>query len=120
MLSRRLLSITRTLSHVKQIKPMVPKPTDDIPTVATFLEKIGRDCSEFTEVFEDKWSNLFTWDSAALKEKNIPIRQRRYILSQVEHFRNDSDVREIKRGKKSFFGGERKRKENMAKSKHSG
>lgn len=50
-----------------------------------------------------------------MKEKGIPIQQRKYILRQVERLRKGEDVREIPEGKKSYFGGERKRKENTAK-----
>lgn len=55
------------------------------------------------------------WDSKVLKEKGVSVQQRRYILHQVEKLRKNEPIKEIKKGKKSFFGGERKRKENIAK-----
>lgn len=110
----RLLRTTtprRLLSTVKTI----PKPTDRIPDVNRFLTIIGRNCNELADTYENNWSNLFTWDSRVLKEKGVPVQQRRYILLQVEKFRQEGDVVEYKKGKKSFFGGERKRKERRAK-----
>lgn len=93
----------------------MPKPTSEIPDVSTFLAKIGRQCSEHAELYENKWENLFMWDGPKLKEKGVPVQQRRYILQQVERLRQGGPVREIREGKKSFFGGERKRKEKVAK-----
>ncbi|CDO93176.1 unnamed protein product [Kluyveromyces dobzhanskii CBS 2104] len=116
MIARRLFS-----SHVAcqaALKTSLRKtvsPSKQIPDVATFLNRIGRKCEEFAETYENKWDNLFIWDGKMLKEKGIPIEQRRYILNQVEKLRKGEDILEIKKGKKSFFGGERKRKENISK-----
>ncbi|CCK68905.1 mitochondrial 37S ribosomal protein mS41 KNAG_0B04700 [Huiozyma naganishii CBS 8797] len=110
MVSVRFFHACRTLAVRK-----IPSSTATIPDVSKFLTVIGRDCAEQTELYENKWENLFEWDSAVLKEKGVPIQQRRYILLQVEKFRRGTPVEEIKKGKKSFFGGERKRKENRAK-----
>ncbi|KAL3234959.1 Small ribosomal subunit protein mS41 [Nakaseomyces bracarensis] len=93
----------------------VPSPSKDIPDVSTFLKAIGRECGELEETFENKWENLFKWDSRVMKEKGVSVQQRRYILQQVQKFRNGEDIKEIKKGKKSFFGGERNRKANIAK-----
>lgn len=93
----------------------VPKPTRAIPDVNTFLKVIGRNCSEYEPIFDNNWDNLFNWKSTTLKEKGLPIQQRKYILLQVDHFKNGLPMREFKKGKKSFFGGERHQKENRAK-----
>ena len=115
MFSRRLLSTSVFLQASKTTLRKTVKPTEDIPDVSAFLNKIGRKCDEFAETYENKWENLFAWDGKVLKEKGIPVQQRRYILSQVEKLRKGEDIKEIKKGKKSFFGGERKRKETIAK-----
>lgn len=93
----------------------VPAPSQSIPDVEAFLKTIGRDCSELTETFENKWENLFEWDSKILKSKGVSVQQRRYILHQAQKFRNGEPVKEMKKGKKSFFGGERNRKATVAK-----
>lgn len=114
--ARRFLSCSPTLLRViKTTVRTVPAPTTEIPSVEAFLNRIGRKCGELNETFESKWENLFEWDSKIMKEKGIPIQQRKYILRQVERLRKGEDVREIPEGKKSYFGGERKRKENTAK-----
>lgn len=95
----------------------IPKPSDQIPDVDAFLTKIGRNCNELKDTFENNWDNLFKWDSKTLKEKGVNIQQRKYILNQVQNYRNNKPIDEIKLGKKSFFGGERKRKAFTAKWK---
>lgn len=100
---------------ISNIIRSIPKPTKIIPDVTTFLKLIGRNCIEYESIFENKWDNLFNWKSMTLKEKGIPIQQRKYILLQVDHFTNGLPIREFKKGKKSFFGGERHQKENRAK-----
>lgn len=95
----------------------IPKPSDQVPDVDAFLNKIGRDCNELKDTFENNWNNLFQWDSKILKEKGVNIQQRKYILKQVHNYRNNRPIHEIKLGKKSFFGGERKRKAFTAKWK---
>ncbi|CAH01503.1 mitochondrial 37S ribosomal protein mS41 [Kluyveromyces lactis] len=116
MLFRRLFSssvIVQAASKTSLRKTV--KPSEEIPDVNAFLGRIGRKCDEFTDTYENKWDNLFTWGGPVLKEKGIPIQQRRYILNQVEKLRKGEEIKEIKKGKKSFFGGERKRKETIAK-----
>ncbi|AGO09937.1 AaceriAAL054Wp [[Ashbya] aceris (nom. inval.)] len=113
MLQTRLFHACAALARAMN-RP-VPKPTSEVPDVSTFLTKIGRQCSEHAELYENKWENLFMWDGPKLKEKGVPVQQRRYILRQVERLRQGEPVREIREGKKSFFGGERKRKETVAK-----
>ncbi|AET38702.1 mitochondrial 37S ribosomal protein mS41 Ecym_3203 [Eremothecium cymbalariae DBVPG len=116
MLSSRLFHTSGVMLRISNTQfRVIPKPTEQIPDVNTFLSKIGRKCDEFTDKFENKWENLFGWDSRILKDKGIPVSQRKYILLQVEKLRKNEPVHEIKLGKKSFFGGERKRKETIAK-----
>lgn len=117
MLLNRLVSLSTITVRSISVVRSIPKPTSKIPDVETFLKVIGRDCIEFKDTYENKWDNLFQWDGPILKEKGVPIQQRRYILSQVENFRvsGDQSIKEIKKGKKSFFGGERKRKAFKAK-----
>ncbi|KAM3161714.1 Protein FYV4, mitochondrial [Lachancea thermotolerans] len=113
---RRLFSCSNVALRVNKASlRKIPAPNGELADAGAFLSKIGRKCEEFNETFENKWENLFHWDSKVLKEKGIPPQQRKYILSQVERLRKNEPIREIKEGKKSFFGGERKRKETKAK-----
>ncbi|CAB4252361.1 similar to Saccharomyces cerevisiae YHR059W FYV4 Protein of unknown function, required for survival upon exposure to K1 killer toxin [Maudiozyma barnettii] len=100
---------TQTIPHP------IPKQTEQIPDVASFLKTIGRNCNEFVDTYENQWDNLFKWDSRVMKEKGIPTQQRKYILFQLEKFRDGEEIIAINKGKKSFFGGERTRKEKKAK-----
>ncbi|CCC66717.1 hypothetical protein NCAS_0A01590 [Naumovozyma castellii] len=111
----RLFSTTTRLLAVN--KRVVPPTTEKLPDVSAFLTRIGRECSELTETYENDWNNLFSWNGRILKEKGVPVAQRKYVLKQVENLRqgHEERVRELKKGKKSFFGGERKRKANRAK-----
>ncbi|AMD19224.1 HBR323Wp [Eremothecium sinecaudum] len=116
MLQARLLHCSSQVLRVASgPNRLMPAPTSAIPDVNTFLKVIGRKCDEFAENYNNEWKNLFEWDSAALKEKGIPPQQRKYILRQVERLRAGEPVIEFKKGKKSFFGGERKYKEQKAK-----
>ncbi|CAI4063639.1 mitochondrial 37S ribosomal protein mS41 SKDI_08G1020 [Saccharomyces kudriavzevii IFO 1802] len=114
------LLLGRSLASPKiayRFKSAIPKSNEQIPDVDSFLTKIGRNCNELKDTFENNWNNLFQWDSKTLKEKGVNIQQRRYILNQVQKYRNNEPIHEIKLGKKSFFGGERKRKAFTAKWK---
>lgn len=115
ILSKRLP--VRALHSIRTptISASIPTATDKVPDVNTFLNTIGRKCNEFADTYENKWDNLFKWNSRDMKEKGIPIQQRKYILFQVEKFRNGNTIKEVAKGKKSFFGGERSRKEKKAK-----
>lgn len=115
MFDRRHFHIGSLFLRSSVLTKTIPKCTEQIPDVKAFLTRIGRKCDEHTELYENKWDNLFKWDSGVLKAKGIPVQQRKYILHQVERMRNNRPVVEIKKGKKSFFGGERKRKETIAK-----
>lgn len=96
----------------KKIKT-IPPPSEDIPDVETFLNKIGRNTIEFKEHFED-WNKLFSMKSREMKAAGIDVQARRYILNQLEKFRNGEKIAEIKKGKKSYYGGEYKRRHTKA------
>lgn len=122
------LLIKRTFKTAAKVGPVqtfkrelvVPKPSEKIPDVATFLKTIGRNTEEYAEtVYENKWENLFLYKLKELKSKNMPIDTRRYIMSQVEKFRQGEFelLTEIKNGVKKN-GGERKaNKTKLAKEK---
>lgn len=97
---------------VRSYSSIVPKPTAAVPDVQTFLTKIGRNTVEHVEHFPT-WSSLFTTKSVKLKELGIDVAQRRYILKQIEKFRQGEELQHFKLGKKSYFGGERKRNERL-------
>lgn len=101
--------------RTRTIPTIIPKPSSEIPDTTTFLNVIGRNCNEFIDTYENQWDNLFKWDSNTMKEKGIPTQQRKYILFQLEKYRSGELLNEIQKGKKSFFGGERNRKEKKAK-----
>lgn len=105
-----ILILTRTLT-----RRVIPKPSKVIPDVNTFLQKIGRSANELAPVYENNWKKLFTLKRDELKEKGVTPQNRKYVLQQVEKYRNEGTVMEIKKSKKSFFGGERHRRENIAK-----
>lgn len=91
----------------------IPQPTAEVPDVKAFLTAIGRKCIEQEEHFPE-WKTLFESSGRDLKEKGIDVSQRRYILQQVEKFRQGEPLRATTPGKKSYFGGERGRKERIA------
>lgn len=109
---RRLLpqTLTRALYSTKAF----PQPTPQVPDVKAFLTAIGRNCIEHEAHFPE-WESLFQSSGRDLKEKGIDVQKRRYILRQVEALRQCNEVVETKPGKKSYYGGERKRKERVAK-----
>ena len=57
-----------------------------IQTPADFLNTIKRGCEKHISKFPD-WNSLFTTRSAALKEKGINVKERRWILRWVAHYR---------------------------------
>ncbi|CCE63220.1 hypothetical protein TPHA_0E01250 [Tetrapisispora phaffii CBS 4417] len=116
MSSRRFFSIgTPILNSIKVAQMVSLKPTQSIPDVKTFLTIIGRGCHELADTYENNWENLVSWDSRMLKEKGVSVQQRKYILVTVRENEEWSRDKRNKKGKKSFFGGERHRKENIAK-----
>ncbi|OBA24676.1 hypothetical protein HANVADRAFT_4508 [Hanseniaspora valbyensis NRRL Y-1626] len=122
------LLTNRTFKTAAKIGPVsspkkevvIPKPSEEIPDVQAFLTKIGRNSAEFADsVYENKWENLFLFKLKELKNKNMPIDTRRYVMSQVEKYRLGEFelVKEVKNGVKKN-GGERKaNKMRLAKEK---
>lgn len=53
-----------------------PQPTEAVPDVKTFLDKIGRGLEEYSEKFES-WDEFVGSNGESLKEKGIDVRQRR-------------------------------------------
>jgi hypothetical protein len=64
---------------------MVPRRRRGL-TVETFLEKIGKGCAEHKDKFSS-WEDLFTFKSRTLRLKEIPTKQRKWILKWVERYR---------------------------------
>lgn len=62
----------------------------EITDVESFLKHAGRGCDESASKFQD-WDHLFTVSSRDLKEFGIPTKQRKYILSRVEFYRQGID-----------------------------
>ncbi|CAO3671083.1 unnamed protein product [Umbelopsis vinacea] len=89
---RRLLPQVR-LSHSGTIPnggKQVPPPRGKITDVESFLKHAGRGSDESASKFQD-WNHLFSVSSRDLKEFGIPTKQRKYILSRVEFYRQGID-----------------------------
>lgn len=107
-------SIRPSLIRLYSTSPRVPKPTQDIPDVKTFLTKIGRGLIEYEEQFPT-WESLFKISSRELKENGIDVTSRRYLLNQIQKLRvGEEKIKEHQLGKKSYYGGERNRRERLA------
>lgn len=126
MFSKRLFSTSTSVFKSATTK-IIPKPTKEIPDVASFLNHIGRNTSEFSEAFPT-WDALFTSSSKEMKAAGIDVKPRRYILEQVENYRKSSILnnddptsiftatKEIKLHPKKN-GGERNLKNYLAKKR---
>ena len=79
----------------------VPPPTDRIPDVETFLKEIGRGCINFASKFTS-WNDLFESTGKVLKERDIPIVYRKYILKWTEQFRQGMEPIEFPLGPKEI------------------
>jgi len=66
--------------------PSVPISPRDGMNVEKFLKSIGRGCEEYVSKFTD-WNDFVLSSGIKLKEKEIPIRQRRYMLDWIEKYR---------------------------------
>ncbi|KAI7883801.1 hypothetical protein K492DRAFT_235187 [Lichtheimia hyalospora FSU 10163] len=79
---------------------IVPKPRGAIKEPADFLAAIGRGCDEHASKFET-WESLFTTDSRTMRNDfGIPTRQRKYILSWREMYRQGRNLTSISESKK--------------------
>jgi len=88
------------------------EPTPQVPDAAAFLARIGRGMDQHAEHFET-WESLMNAKGSVLKNKGIDTRDRRYILSWVEKYKQSIDPVELKRGTKKW-GGARNRRANRA------
>ncbi|KXS21295.1 hypothetical protein M427DRAFT_130808 [Gonapodya prolifera JEL478] len=77
----------------------IPKPTSSIPDHETFLNRIGRDCAQFSSKF-NSWDAFWTASSAQMEEMGIPPKSRKYILSWKDNFRSGIALRPIPLNKK--------------------
>jgi hypothetical protein len=71
--------------------PVFPPPGWDLKIpenidIKTFCEKVGGDMYEHSDKFE-KLSDLFEMNSEKLKEKGLPVKQRKYLLRMVHMMR---------------------------------
>ncbi|TID21042.1 hypothetical protein CANINC_003537 [Pichia inconspicua] len=101
-----------TCSLLRASTSSIPKPTDQIPDVQTFLTKIGRNTVEYQSAFPT-WDSLFTATSKDLKSAGVDVPARRYILHQVEKFKRSNDVQPTSKSVKKN-GGERKFNQYLA------
>lgn len=108
----RPLTLSRGMSQMAQQYNSLPQPSSQVPDVKTFLQKIGRNCQQYEKHFES-WESLMKPDSAKLKEAGVDTRDRRYILTWVERFKQGRPLTEHSRGRKKW-GGERNMKTNRA------
>ncbi|KAH3670678.1 hypothetical protein OGAPHI_001193 [Ogataea philodendri] len=97
----------------KSVKPSVPAPSASVPDVGTFLAKIGRGTSEYTDTFGNDWTKFWKMGSSQMKEQGLEPRARKYILDWQERYRKGVEPVEISRGVKKN-GGERKRRIYLA------
>ncbi|CAO3581161.1 unnamed protein product [Absidia cylindrospora] len=87
------------LIHTESISS-IPTPRGQIKDVNDFMKTIGRGCNEFSGKFET-WDSLFTTHSRVMKtDMGIPTKQRKYILSWVEQYKNGVEPRSIGLSKK--------------------
>eukprot|EP01027_Heterolobosea_sp_BB2_P001150 GEZU01001743.1.p1 GENE.GEZU01001743.1~~GEZU01001743.1.p1 ORF type:complete len:156 (-),score=39.23 GEZU01001743.1:399-845(-) len=68
--------------------------------VKSFLEKIGKGCGEYADKFES-WEDLFTARGVLMKERGIPVAQRKWIMHWCQKYRN-GDVPGIPPAQKEY------------------
>ncbi|KAI8645644.1 IGR protein motif-domain-containing protein [Parasitella parasitica] len=75
-------------SHSSAVNSTIPSPRGQTQDVASFLKAIGRGCEEFAGKYES-WDHLFTTGSRVMKtDMGINTKQRKYILSWLQRYRN--------------------------------
>lgn len=89
---------------------MLSRAAKLITNPAQFLKQIGRSTSQYATKFESL-DSLVNSTGSQLKNLGIETRQRKYLLSQREKFKQELELRRTTRGRK-IRGGERKRKAN--------
>ncbi|VEU23957.1 DEKNAAC105106 [Brettanomyces naardenensis] len=111
-LFRSLLSGSRrnfssTLPGLKRLgAAVIPEPTEEVPDVNSFLNKIGRQASEQSGLFENDWKKFFSMSSKQMKDEGMETATRRYILDWQERFKKGVKLEEMKVVEKKH-GGER-------------
>lgn len=83
---------TTPLMRMKNIKPIFPPPglNLNIPpdwTTKKFFEKIGGDCYSFSENFPSVKEIFDNSNTVYLKKKELPIKQRKYLLRCINLMR---------------------------------
>jgi len=68
-----------------KVKGYVPEPRHGM-TVELFLKRIGRDCDKHVALFKS-WEHLYASRGADLKERQVPLQDRKYILAWLERYR---------------------------------
>lgn len=64
--------------------------------VAVFLKKISKKCDAHAGKFAS-WQELMTCTGEEMKAKGIPIKQRKWIATRVEKFKQGFDITYIDR-----------------------
>jgi len=74
-----------------------PPPPEGL-TVKAFLNFIGKECEDHVEAFES-FEQLMTMKSRQMKDLEIPVKQRRWILRWVEKYKQGlfPDLQELRR-----------------------
>ncbi|KAI7861628.1 IGR protein motif-domain-containing protein [Spinellus fusiger] len=81
-------------SAVRSIS-VIPEPRGKVTDVEGFMKSIGRSCPEVAGKFES-WDQLFTCSSRTMKNSlGISVKQRRYILSWRERYRQGHSLTAI-------------------------
>ncbi|KAF9267306.1 hypothetical protein L218DRAFT_1074074 [Marasmius fiardii PR-910] len=83
----------------------IPAPRDSINTPQDFLKAIGRSLD--TKITQDSWEQFWKTSGLQLREKGLPVRDRRYTLWCMEKFRQGAPVEEFAhepRSKKTIRG----------------
>ncbi|PKC15747.1 hypothetical protein RhiirA5_348678 [Rhizophagus irregularis] len=79
------------IRNIQNKQKSVPEPRGQFIDPKSFLEQCGRGCNELADKFRD-CEHLFTASSYEMKsEMGIPAKQRKWILSWTEHYRNGID-----------------------------
>jgi len=78
----------RTFQNRALIKP-VPAPRGEISTPESFLKAIGRGSEK--KISFDSWDDLWKTNGPALKKAGLAVRDRRYVLWAMEHYRQGDD-----------------------------
>ncbi|KAN0015668.1 hypothetical protein ACTFIU_008411 [Dictyostelium citrinum] len=76
-------------------------------TVESFLKQIGRGCDQHVELFE-KWEDLMETSPRKLKDLQVPVSNRKWILHWVEQFKQGRDPVLISKSKSKAKSNKKK------------